>query len=52
MSLRENLLETLKSNRPQLSNSSANTYSSLLVNLAKKMNIEQRVKDIKKFESI
>ena len=38
--MRETILETLKTNRPQLSQSSANTYASLLVNLAKKMNIE------------
>jgi hypothetical protein len=41
MSLRENIFETLKTNRPQLSQSSANTYSSLLVNLAKKINIDE-----------
>ena len=38
--MREAIIETLKTKRPQLSQSSANTYVSLLVNLAKKMNIE------------
>jgi hypothetical protein len=41
MSLRESILDTIKTNRPQLSQSSANTYASLLVNLAKKMDLKE-----------
>ena len=41
MSFRESILDTIKTNRPQLSQSSANTYASLLVNLAKKMDLKE-----------
>ena len=41
MSFRETILDTIKINRPPLSQSSANTYTSLLVNLAKKMDLKE-----------